>query len=638
MSTIIKISILVVILIVFGVLIYFYLNTNVPEKTTEESTYTQDFQTPQQISQKSLNKPVDCQMSEWSFWSKCDSSTGKQTRERSIIVQPLNGGSPCDILIEQKDCSVDCEVNEWSNYSDCKISTDGKYYKTRTRTIKTQPVKGGMSCPILTETIQCQPINCAVSNWSYSDCKLNTDGKYYKNRTRTIVNQPLYGGESCPVLSDTVQCERIDCAVTDWSDYSDCKISTDGKYYKSRTRTVLSQPAYGGDSCPILSEKTQCLPISCEVSDWSDYSECKLRPDGSYSKSRFKDIIVNPQYGGASCPSNLLEFENCKLNAVCASNKDNVITNYNISNTPLSGTTLAGQLNQKIFISPQYIKNNKEKFALSPSVVINLNNIDRTKNYYKATLKPGVTTFINPSKNITPQVTSCSYQFPTEIYVPVPDINSLIFQQINSPTDFSTILTNASTTNTGFVISSQVRTLPSTIPPTLPISTTVWIKLNSVATGVPSGVIFGNYGSANPINWMIDLNYKPRIVWISTNGITDVTFPNSLSPNVWYYLTFIKLNDTTVQLYINGVLNSTVTTPTTNGSVSNLNFYIGRDARPLTTDIMFKGSMYNLEIYSNPLNINDILNSYQTELNILKSLTSPSLSTDLTSAVIKGAY
>ena len=412
MSTIIKISILLVILIIVSVVVYFYLNSNITPTTTEESTYTQETQTSQQVSQKTTNKPVDCQMSEWSFWSKCDSTIGKQTRERSVIIQPLNGGSPCDILVEQKDCSIDCDVNDWSNYSECKLNTDGKYYKTRTRTVKTQPLKGGTSCPILSETVQCQPLNCTVSNWTYSECKLNTDGKYYKNRLRTIVTQPAYGGDSCPVLSDTVQCERIDCAVSNWSDYSECKISADGKYYKNRTRTVLTQPAYGGDSCPSLSESMQCLPMNCELSDWSDYSECKLRADGSYSKSRFKDIIVQPQYGGTSCPSNLLEFENCKLDAVCLPNKDNVITNYTISNTPLLGSMVATQL-------PQYIRNNRESFALSSSIITDLSKIDRTKMYYTGTLKAGIPILVSPSKNITPAVTSCSYKFPPTIYVPV---------------------------------------------------------------------------------------------------------------------------------------------------------------------------------------------------------------------------
>ncbi len=154
---------------------------------------------------------------------------------------------------------INCTVSNWSDFSDCKLNANGKQYKTRTRTVITQPQNGGTSCPDLAETLECPIINCTVSNWSdFSECKLNPDGKYYKTRTRTVTSQPQNGGTSCPSLSETVECTPVNCTVSYWSDFSDCKISSDGKQYKTRTRAVTRQPQNGGTSCPILSETIEC--------------------------------------------------------------------------------------------------------------------------------------------------------------------------------------------------------------------------------------------------------------------------------------------------------------------------------------------------------------------------------------------
>jgi hypothetical protein len=76
MSQILIISIISIVLIISGVLIYLYLEKNVPIQTSEQPTYSSP-QTTQTTSKRIVNKPVDCQMSEWSFWSKC-SIDGKQ--------------------------------------------------------------------------------------------------------------------------------------------------------------------------------------------------------------------------------------------------------------------------------------------------------------------------------------------------------------------------------------------------------------------------------------------------------------------------------------------------------------------------------------------------------------------------------
>jgi len=330
------------------------------------------------------------------------------------------------------------------------------------------------------------------------------------------------------------------------------------------------------------------------------------------------------------------------VDAVCKLNEENITSNYIITPTPISGYDLLKEKNtlQKeiIIIDTQHIRHCREYFALNSAIISTApttTNINSNILYYKATLSPGVTTLVNASKNITPAVTSCTYQYPQTIYIPQ-SIYTLILQEVQTPTNFSTILTNSVSTNPGFVISNQSRTLS-----TLPLTMSVWVKLNNIGTTSTPGIIFGNYGVAkNEINIMFDPGYKPRIIWNTSNGTTNVTFSNVLYPNVWYYITFVKSSDTSVQLYVNGVLVNTTTTSITNGTITNTNFYIGRDARTPTNDLIFKGMMYNLRINSVVLNANAILDNYNKQLTTLKSLTPASSSTDITasSAFIKGAY
>jgi len=99
------------------------------------------------------NIPIDCVLSDWSDWSEC--SGGLQTRTRTIVVSPEYGGNPCGPTIETRDCQeplppVDCLVSEWSDWGPCINGA-----QTRTRTILTSPANGGTSCPVLSEVRSC---------------------------------------------------------------------------------------------------------------------------------------------------------------------------------------------------------------------------------------------------------------------------------------------------------------------------------------------------------------------------------------------------------------------------------------------------------------------------------------------------
>lgn len=142
--------------------------------------------------------PVDCVVSNWSAWSTC--VNGSQTRTRTVITQPQNGGASCPVLSETQSCAmpVDCVVSEWSEWSTC---FDG--FQSRTRTVVTPASGGGATCPTLIEYQECvTPVDCVVSGWSnWSTCSGGS-----QTRTRTVVTPASGGGAACPVLSETQSC------------------------------------------------------------------------------------------------------------------------------------------------------------------------------------------------------------------------------------------------------------------------------------------------------------------------------------------------------------------------------------------------------------------------------------------------
>jgi hypothetical protein len=159
--------------------------------------------------------PVNCVVSDWSDWSAC--VNGSQTRTKTILVPPKNGGNPCPPLTETRSCGY--QIDLCYDQSSAQLACN---------------------CGV-------PPTNCFVSDWSdWSAC---VDG--VGTRTRTIITPPSGGGEPCPPLVDTRPC--ADCFVSDWSDWSAC---VDG--VETRTRTIITEPYNGGTACPTLVDTRPC--------------------------------------------------------------------------------------------------------------------------------------------------------------------------------------------------------------------------------------------------------------------------------------------------------------------------------------------------------------------------------------------
>merc|ERR1719181_1719398 len=99
-----------------------------------------------------LKCPVNCEMSEWSGWSKCtaDCEGGVQAHTRSILTKPRNGGEFCNTVEESRPCNTmscdrDCTMAPWTPWTPCSMACDGGFQE-RFRHVLI-PTRGFGKCP-----------------------------------------------------------------------------------------------------------------------------------------------------------------------------------------------------------------------------------------------------------------------------------------------------------------------------------------------------------------------------------------------------------------------------------------------------------------------------------------------------------
>ena len=115
---------------------------------------------------QALQQPVDCQVSDFSAWSACSATCGGgvRTRTRSITQAPQNGGAACPALVQteacnNQPCAVDCQMSDWSAWSACSAQCGGGT-QTRTRSIIQAPQNGGAACGPTEEQRACNTQAC----------------------------------------------------------------------------------------------------------------------------------------------------------------------------------------------------------------------------------------------------------------------------------------------------------------------------------------------------------------------------------------------------------------------------------------------------------------------------------------------
>jgi hypothetical protein len=212
---------------------------------------------------------------------------------------------------ECRDGAVDCLLSSWYSWFPCTLSC-GRGTRTRFRNILQPPDSIGQPCGNLTESASCNtqpcPINCAVSEWSdWSACTAECGGGA-ETRRRTIVVPAAFGGADCPGLAESKSCNTVACPVScvmsEWAAASNCSAVCGGGVYREERRVVVAPNALGARCPPDVARNvscnTQACPVDCRLSEWSSWGGCSAGCGGGM-RLRTRSVEMPALYGGAAC-------------------------------------------------------------------------------------------------------------------------------------------------------------------------------------------------------------------------------------------------------------------------------------------------------------------------------------------------
>jgi len=112
--------------------------------------------------------------------------------------------------------------------------------------------------------------DCEISTWSaYGACDRSC-GSGVKTRTRSVVKYPQFGGKLCPKLDDISRCNEqpcpVNCITTEWSDFDEVECDRScGTGHQYRYRVVTRHPAFGGKHCPETKQDRACNTHPCPI-------------------------------------------------------------------------------------------------------------------------------------------------------------------------------------------------------------------------------------------------------------------------------------------------------------------------------------------------------------------------------------
>jgi len=205
------------------------------------------------------------------------------------ITALTSGGEKCQRKIQ------DCVVTFWMP-DDCSVPCDDSCptifkpndspymcggWQTLTRHVVTDVPKVfekfAVGCPALNATRKCNqqkcPVNCEMSMWSgWSKCTKDCEGGV-RGRTRSILTKPKNGGESCNTVQEeeacnTGSCDR-DCSLHSWTEWGFCSMACEiqdgplGAFgLQERVRRV-DIPIRGAGVCPKEDSATRFEEREC---------------------------------------------------------------------------------------------------------------------------------------------------------------------------------------------------------------------------------------------------------------------------------------------------------------------------------------------------------------------------------------
>lgn len=282
----------------------------------------------------SSDENVDCLWDTWVDWSVCQFSCGggESVRTRKVKIMATGNGAACDTndretrVCNKNPCPLDCMWDEWSPWGVCSV-TCGLGTKTKTREKKQYQQYGGATCvghwSLATD---CEERVCAVdckwSDWGDWEGCSKSCGTGASSRYRTYAQVKNAFGEDC--TGENFQTEKcgmnscpVDCVMEDWGAWEPCDV-TCGTGATRRSRKVLTHPTYGGETCGPTTEEGTChnglCPVHCEVSDWSQWSDCSLTCSSENSigvSKRTRKVVQDNNALGNACDGDLEQTIGC---------------------------------------------------------------------------------------------------------------------------------------------------------------------------------------------------------------------------------------------------------------------------------------------------------------------------------------
>eukprot|EP00122_Pirum_gemmata_P000539 Pgem_evm1s481 len=181
---------------------------------------------------------------------------------------------------------------------------------------------GSLGQLIKDESLECQPQDCALGEWSeWGECahecignSPNATGTQTRKKTK-VTDAKNGGNNTCPDKVENGSCTKpcdVDCEYNDWSNWSItvepvCNGAPKAYGESIQILTVKSEGANNGNrSC--YEQKKQRVDekdcrVNCTISEWGEWSECKASCDGNNThaegnQTRAKHQLTPPMNGG----------------------------------------------------------------------------------------------------------------------------------------------------------------------------------------------------------------------------------------------------------------------------------------------------------------------------------------------------